>query len=172
MKKNLKHIIVLILFFLVQYLIKITFPTLGASTVINLIAMFAINALLLLTIVYLYFEDINNDLKFIKENKKKSFFNFLTYTYMLLLFLIIVNVIIYITTNSSADTLFKIEHLYKKLPTYIFLDTIIIFPLINSVIYRVIPFNLIKNSLLFLIVSTLFFAFYAGGFVIELSLIT
>ncbi len=166
MRKYNRLIFALTLFFIVPIFSNRVFPSLGVSSTINLIARLGINGLLLLTFIYLFYEEIVTDLEKINTNKRQTIINIIVYLYMLIIGFIIASLIGFLITKKGTDSLFQINYLYQKIPIYLFINTIIIYPLLDNIMYRLIPKKIIKSKLAFILISTFIFAAYSAGKII------
>lgn len=156
-----KHIISFLLFFIIPIILKISLPSLGSNNIIDLILRLTITSLFLLTLIYLFYLDIVNDLKYIKNNKKKSFTNTLLFIFILIISFVLYKMFIVLINQNNPDTILKIDSLYKKIPIYLFINNIILIPLIETIVLRYSLNKLVKNNLLFIVLSfTIFIIYY------------
>lgn len=155
-----KYIISFSLFFIIPIILNSLLPSLGSNNIIDLILRFTVAALFLLTIIYLFYFDIVNDLKYLKNNKKKSLINILIYVFILIMSFVLYKMVIFLINQNNPDTIFRIDYLIKKIPVYIFINNILLMPLIETIILRHSFNKIIKNNILFLILSIIIYLLY------------
>ena len=124
MNNNLKFLLSILVFILPLGLINILLPSLGNDNIINIILRLLIISLILLTIIYIYFDDLSKDFKNIKNKYFiKEIFIFLI---ILIFAFLLVKLIIFIREKSIEETIFKFNFLYQKIYVYVFNYCIII----------------------------------------------
>ncbi|MDD2409961.1 MAG: CPBP family glutamic-type intramembrane protease [Bacilli bacterium] len=155
-----KYILTLLIFFIIPLVINSLLPSIGSNNIIDLILRLTISSLILLTFIYLFYFEIVNDLKYIKNNKKKVIMNIILYLFILIIAFIITKISVFLINQNSGDTILKIDFLYKKIPFYLFINNIILMPLIETIVFRHIFYKFIKNNILFLIISLVFLSIY------------
>ena len=155
-----KYILTLLIFFIIPLVINSLLPSIGSNNIIDLILRLTITSLILLTFVYLFYFEIVNDLKYIKNNKKKVIINIILYLFILIIAFIITKISIFLINHNSEDTILKMDLLYKKIPFYLFINNIILIPLIETLVFRHTLYKVIKNNILFLITSLFLLSIY------------
>ncbi|MDD4706472.1 MAG: CPBP family glutamic-type intramembrane protease [Bacilli bacterium] len=155
-----KYILTLLIFFIVPLIINSLLPSIGSNNIIDLILRLAITSLILLTFIYLFYFEIVNDLKYIKNNKKKVIINIILYLFILIIVFMITKIVMFLINHNSGNTILKIDFLYKKIPVYLFINNIILMPLIETIVFRHTFYKFFKNNLLFLITSLVLLAIY------------
>lgn len=155
-----KYILTLLVFFIMPLIINSLLPSIGSNNIIDLILRLTITSLILLTFIYLFYFEIVNDLKYIKNNKKKVIINIILYLFILIIAFIITKISIFLINHNSEDTILKIDFLYKKIPFYLFINNIILMPLIETLVFRHTFYKFFKNNILFLITSLVLLSIY------------
>ncbi|MFA6753393.1 MAG: CPBP family glutamic-type intramembrane protease [Bacilli bacterium] len=155
-----KYILTLLIFFIIPLIINNLLPSVGSNNIIDLILRLTITSLILLTFVYLFYFEIVNDLKYIKNNKKKVIINIILYLFILIIAFIMTKISIFLINHNSEDTILKMDLLYKKIPFYLFINNIILIPLIETLVFRHTLYKVIKNNILFLITSLFLLSIY------------
>ena len=155
-----KYILTLLIFFIMPLIINSLLPSIGSNNIIDLILRLTITSLILLTFVYLFYFEIVNDLKYIKNNKKKVIINIILYLFILIIAFIMTKISIFLINHNSEDTILKMDLLYKKIPFYLFINNIILIPLIETLVFRHTLYKVIKNNILFLITSLFLLSIY------------
>ncbi|MDD3896027.1 MAG: CPBP family glutamic-type intramembrane protease [Bacilli bacterium] len=155
-----KYILTLLIFFIMPLIINSLLPSIGSNNIIDLILRLTITSLILLTFVYLFYFEIVNDLKYIKNNKKKVIINIILYLFILIIAFIMTKISIFLINHNSEDTILKMDLLYKKIPFYLFINNIILIPLIETLVFRHTLYKGIKNNILFLITSLFLLSIY------------
>lgn len=158
MNNNLKFLLSILVFILPLGLINILLPSLGNDNIINIILRLLIISLILLTIIYIYFDDLSKDFKNIKNKYFiKEIFIFLI---ILIFAFLLVKLIIFIREKSIEETIFKFNFLYQKIPMYMFLTTVLLYPVIENIILRLGLKKIIKSNILFLIINIIVYIVY------------
>lgn len=153
MISNKKYIISYFLFLLTPIIINNLLPTIGNNNIIDLILRLTINALMLLTFIYLFYFEIEEAFKNFKKNKKDSFKIIILYVVLLLILFILIKIFNFININNDKNIIIKYNTLYKQIPTYLFINNILLIPLIDTITLRYSINKYIKNKYLFLILS-------------------
>ena len=157
MNNNLKFLLSILVFILPLSLINILLPSLGNDNIINIILRLLIISLILLTIIYIYFDDLSKDFKNIKNKYFiKEIFIFLI---ILIFAFLLVKLIIFIREKSIEETIFKFNFL-SKIPMYMFLTTVLLYPVIENIILRLGLKKIIKSNILFLIINIIVYIVY------------
>ena len=117
MNNNLKFLLSILVFILPLGLINILLPSLGNDNIINIILRLLIISLILLTIIYIYFDDLSKDFKNIKNKYFiKEIFIFLI---ILIFAFLLVKLIIFIREKSIEETILNLIFI-SKIPMYMF----------------------------------------------------
>lgn len=160
MKKNLKYILTFFSFFLLNIIVHYVLPNVSSSNIIDLILRLTINALFLLTIIYLFHKEILLDFSILKSNIKISLITIFTYLLMLLILLSITSIINFLVTRSSGDSVYIVDYLYRRIPAYLFINYVLLFPLIETIMFRYIINKPIKSATIFIVISSLLYTIY------------
>ncbi len=148
--KYLKYIITIFLFFITPLILSVTLPSVGSNNIIDLILRLTINALMYLTFIYIFHKEIYNKYK---EIKKDKIINIILYLILLSLGFVINKIVLYLLTNIDLDVIIKVDILFKKIPKYMFINTVLLMPFLETSSLRCSLNKLIKNKYIFLILN-------------------
>lgn len=153
-KNSLKSIMIIILYFIFPYLMKFL------SGIKWLTLLFYM--LFAILIIYLYKDTFKNDLKDLKENKKKYIKSILINVVLIFAVMIITNALIGILLDikETSENDYSLLAMFKKSPLALILLTSVYYPLVEGVIFRKSVRDIIDNKWTFIIFSSVFYFFF------------
>lgn len=115
--------------------------------------------LLIIIVIYTLFKDtINNNLKDIKKNHLTYFKTYIKYWFIALGLMMFSNLIIMIFTDSNiANNEQSIRTLFKEDPIFIFIQAVILAPIIEELVFRQAFRNIFSNNIIFILASGIVF---------------
>lgn len=114
--------------------------------------------LILFFIAFLFRKELKENFKELKENHKTYFKKYLKYWFLMLGLMMASNMLIQIVMpNKIAGNEEQIRTLFKTVPIYIFLSSVFIAPFLEELVFRLGIRHIIKNDILFIIISGLVF---------------
>lgn len=153
MTSNKKYIISYLLFILTPIIVNNSLPGIGNNNIIDLILRLTINALMLLTFIYLFYFEIEESFNKFKKNKVESIKIIILYIILLLMFFVLIKIFNFISINNQTDIIIKYNIFYKQIPVYLFINNVLLTPLIDTIALRYSINKYIKNKYFFLILS-------------------
>ncbi|MBE6143958.1 MAG: CPBP family intramembrane metalloprotease [Firmicutes bacterium] len=169
-KKTLTGIGVFLLYFFVSQFQGLPFWILNIDTaaipeVLKAIYVCAVQILLVISIIYIYRQDIKNNLEDLKKNHQTYFKKYLKYWFLALGLMMVANSIILISEpNSIAGNEEAVREMFNSMPIYTFISAVIIAPFLEELVFRKSFRDMFSNNLLFIILSGLTFgAFHVIG---------
>ena len=169
-KKTLTGIGVFLLYFFVSQFQGLPFWILNIDTaaipeVLKAIYVCAVQILLVISIIYIYRQDIKNNLEDLKKNHQTYFKKYLKYWFLALGLMMVANSIILISEpNSIAGNEEAVREMFNSMPIYTFISAVIIAPFLEELVFRKSFRDMFSNNLLFIILSWLKFgAFHVIG---------
>lgn len=169
-KKTLTGIGVFLLYFFVSQFQGLPFWILNIDTaaipeVLKAIYVCAVQILLVISIIYIYRQDIKNNLEDLKKNHQTYFKKYLKYWFLALGLMMVANSIILISEpNSVAGNEEAVREMFNSMPIYTFISAVIIAPFLEELVFRKSFRDMFSNNLLFIILSGLTFgAFHVIG---------
>lgn len=154
MNKYINFFVTIFLFFIVPIILNSLLSSLNSNNIIELILRLGINSLILLTIIYLFYFDLAKDWKNLINNKANTFKSVILYLLILVIIFIIIFIITFLINQCNGSTILKIDLLYKRIPYYLFINNILLLPLMETIVLRHMLFKIVKkNNLLYIIGS-------------------
>ena len=160
-KKTLTGIGVFLLYFFVSQFQGLPFWILNIDTaaipeVLKAIYVCAVQILLVISIIYIYRQDIKNNLEDLKKNHQTYFKKYLKYWFLALGLMMVANSIILISEpNSIAGNEEAVREMFNSMPIYTFISAVIIAPFLEELVFRKSFRDMFSNNLLFIILSGL-----------------
>ncbi len=153
-KNSIRSIIIIILYFIFPYLIKI----LNMGKILTIFSYLIFSFI----IIYLYRNTFIDDLKDICENKKKYIISILKNVILLFIIMIVTNALIGIIFNikETSENDYSLLNMFKKTPVVLVLLTGLYYPVIEGVIFRKTIRDIIDKKWLFIMFSSLFYFFF------------
>lgn len=153
-KNSLRSILIIILYFIFPYIIKILSNSKLLITLSYLL--FAI------IIIFVYKNTFMEDFKEIRKNKKKYLLSILKNVVLIFIVVVATNALIGILFNikETSENDYSLLTMFKKSPIVLMLLTGIYYPIVEGVIFRKTIKDIINKKWLFIIFSALFYFFF------------
>lgn len=114
--------------------------------------------LILFLIAFIFRKELKKDFEDLKQNHKTYFKKYLKYWFLMLALMMISNLFIQIVLpNQIAGNEEQIREMFKVSPIYIFISSVLIAPFLEELVFRLGIRHVIKNDILFILVSGLVF---------------
>lgn len=153
-KNSLRSILIIILYFIFPYIIKILSNSKLLITLSYLL--FAI------IIIFVYKNTFMEDFKEIRKNKKKYLLSILKNVVLIFIVVVATNALIGILFNikETSENDYSLLTMFKKSPIVLMILTGIYYPIVEGVIFRKTIKDIINKKWLFIIFSALFYFFF------------
>lgn len=153
-KNSLRSILIIILYFIFPYIIKILSNSKLLITLSYLL--FAI------IIIFVYRNTFMGDFKEIGKNKKKYLLSILKNVALIFIVVVATNALIGILFNikETSENDYSLLTMFKKSPIVLMLLTGIYYPIVEGVIFRKTIKDIINKKWLFIIFSSVFYFFF------------
>lgn len=153
-KNSLRSILIIILYFIFPYIIKILSNSKLLITLSYLL--FAV------IIIFVYRNTFMEDFKEIGKNKKKYLLSILKNVALIFIVVVATNALIGILFNikETSENDYSLLTMFKKSPIVLMLLTGIYYPIVEGVIFRKTIKDIINKKWLFIIFSALFYFFF------------
>lgn len=153
-KNSLRSILIIILYFIFPYIIKILSNSKLLITLSYLL--FAI------IIIFVYKNTFMEDFKEIRKNKKKYLLSILKNVVLIFIVVVATNALIGILFNikETSENDYSLLTMFKKSPIVLMILTGIYYPIVEGVIFRKTIKDIINKKWLFIIFSSIFYFFF------------
>lgn len=157
-----KTLLAFLIYFMVPFLITIPFEILKIDLdqvpyVIKTIYSLLGELVIALSIILIFIKELEIKFKDLKKNHEAYFNKYLKYWFIMLGLMAISNIIIGLFNSAGATNQNVIEELFVRNPIYIFMSAVIFAPIVEELLFRLSLRNVIKNDLVFMIMSGLLF---------------
>lgn len=166
-KNNIKNVSIGILAILIYFILPIfealpfqlfhldtaTLPLVG-----KIIYMIAFETLLMCLIIFLFYPKLKEDWKDMKKNHMKYFSEYFKFWLLGLIVMMISNLCIAMFSNNEiASNEQAIQSLFSVSPIYVFFSAVIFAPIVEELVFRQGIRNIIKNDIIFILLSGFIF---------------
>lgn len=125
---------------------------------VKILYMVLFEILIISSILLIFNKRLKDDLKILKKNHKQYFNTYIKYWFLILALMMFSNLIIMLINGGSiANNQELINEMFKKMPIYTLISSVIYAPICEELCFRLAVRNIIKNDILFIFISGLFF---------------
>ena len=159
LKDAFKGICVLGIYFLVPILEPIPFHLLNIDlttvpTAVKAIYLLLFEIIMLVSIDSIFFDEITEDIEDMKKNHKKYFNKYFKYWFLILFLMMISNLFITsVNGGNIAANEEAVRNTFSVAPIYTFVSAVLIAPLLEEFVFRKGIRKIVRNDLLFIIIS-------------------
>lgn len=153
-KKSIMSLLIIFLYFILPYLIS----TLGGSKLINT----GLSIAFCVFIVFVYRKSFIEDVKDIKNNKKKYLKNILFNVLLIFGITIVTNFLLTLILDikQTSENDFSLRTMYESSPLTLLFLTTLYYPVVEGIVFRKTVRDVIDQKWLFIIFSSLFYFFF------------
>ena len=150
-------------YFILPYLQPVPFELLGIDLatvpmIIKTIYLVVFEALMIVIIVSLFYDDLKENLADLKKNHRAYFNEYLKYWFLVLILMMISNSIIMgINHGAIATNEETVRQTFTVAPVYMFLSAVVFAPIVEELVFRKSIRQIFTNDFLFIFLSGLIF---------------